>query len=59
MKNIKVFCLNFFQFGEVKFSIYMNRRVFVMVVFLQLTLISGCIFTCAENVAFQTAQVRN
>ena len=29
-KNIRVFCLNFFQFLEVKFSIYLNRHVFVM-----------------------------
>ena len=30
MKNIRVFYLIFFQFLEVKFSIYLNRRVFVM-----------------------------
>ena len=30
MKNIKVFILNIFSFLEVKFSIYLNRRVFVM-----------------------------
>ena len=30
MRNIRVFHLNFFQFWEVKFSIYLNRRVFVM-----------------------------
>ena len=30
MKNIRVFYLNIFQFLEVKFSIYLNRRVFVM-----------------------------
>ena len=30
MKNIGVFCRFFFQFLEVKFSIYLNRRVFVM-----------------------------
>ena len=28
MKNIRVFHLKFFQFLEVKFSIYLNRRVF-------------------------------
>ena len=31
MKNIRVFYLNILQFLEVKFSIYLNRQVFVMV----------------------------
>ena len=31
MKNIRVFYLNIFQLLEVKFSIYLNRRVFVMI----------------------------
>ena len=30
MKNIRVFYLKIFQFLEVKFSIYFNRRVFLM-----------------------------
>ena len=30
MKNIRVFLSQNFQFLEVKFSIYLNRRVFVM-----------------------------
>ena len=30
MKNIKSFLSENFQFLEVKFSIYLNRRVFVM-----------------------------
>ena len=30
MKNIRVFYLKIFRFCEVKFSIYLNRRVFVM-----------------------------
>ena len=30
MKNIRVFLSEKFQFLEVKFSIYLNRRVFVM-----------------------------
>ena len=30
MKNIRVFYLKIFQFLEVKVSIYLNRRVFVM-----------------------------
>ena len=30
MKTIKVFLSEIFQFLEVKFSIYLNRRVFVM-----------------------------
>ena len=31
MKNIKVFLSEKFQFLEMKFSIYLNRRVFVMI----------------------------
>ena len=31
MKNIRVFLSENFQFLEVKFSIYLNRRVFVMI----------------------------
>ena len=30
MKNIRVFLSEYFQFLEVKFSIHLNRRVFVM-----------------------------
>ena len=30
MKKIRLFYLKIFQFLEVKFSIYLNRRVFVM-----------------------------
>ena len=30
MKNISFFLFENFQFSEVKFSIYLNRRVFVM-----------------------------
>ena len=32
MKNIRVFYLKFFSFLELKFSIYLNRRVFVMII---------------------------
>ena len=32
MKNIKSFVFENFQFLEVKFSIYLNRRVFVMTI---------------------------
>ena len=31
MKNIRTFYLNFFQFLVVKFSVYLNRPVFVMI----------------------------
>ena len=31
MKNIRVFLSETFQILEVKFSIYLNRRVFVMI----------------------------
>ena len=34
MKNIRVFLSDFFQFLVVKFSIYLNRRVFVIVILL-------------------------
>ena len=30
MKNIRVFYLKIFNFLEMKFSVYLNRRVFVM-----------------------------
>ena len=30
MKNIRVFYQNIFQFLKVKFTIYLNRRVFLM-----------------------------
>ena len=33
MKNIRVFYLKFFHILEVKFSIYLNRRVFVIITF--------------------------
>ena len=36
MKNIRVFVFENFQFEEVKFSLYLNRRVFVMRSFLSL-----------------------
>ena len=31
MKNIRIFCLKKFHFLVVKFSVYLNRRVFVMI----------------------------
>ena len=37
MKNIRVFSSENFQFSEVKFSIYLNRRVFVMMKHLQIS----------------------
>ena len=41
MKNIGVFYLNIFQFLEVKFSIYLNRRVLVM-------FIEFCCYVCQK-----------
>ena len=35
MKNIRIFYLKIFSFLEVKFSTYLNRRVFVMYIFEQ------------------------
>ena len=40
MKNIRVFYLKKFSFLEVKFSIYLNRRVFVMFNILMKTFLS-------------------
>ena len=37
MKNIRVFLPEKFRFLEVKFSIYLNRRVFVMCILKALT----------------------
>ena len=34
MKNIRVFYLKIFRILEVKFSIYLNRRVFVMIFYI-------------------------
>ena len=34
LKNIRVFYLDFFSFLEVKFPMYLNRRVFVMFIYL-------------------------
>ena len=30
MKNILIFCLKIFNFSVINFSVYLNRRVFVM-----------------------------
>ena len=38
MKNIGIFLSENFQFLEMKFSLYLNRRVFVMVAFDKLAL---------------------
>ena len=35
MKNIRVFHLKIFSFLEVKFTIYLNRRVFVMILYIK------------------------
>ena len=37
MKNIRVFLSENFQFLEAKFSMYLNRRIFVIAYVLQLT----------------------
>ena len=42
MKNIRVFLSENFQFLMVKFSIYLNRRVFVMVSGLTLPVLHHC-----------------
>ena len=45
MKNIKVFNLENFKVLEEKFSIYLNRRVFVMVLS-RMSLTHECLNTC-------------
>ena len=39
MKNIRVFLSENFQFLEVKFSIYLNRRVFVMYFYVSVVIV--------------------
>ena len=54
MKNITVFLSENFQFLEVKFSIYLNMRVFVMIGFILLQSNKKslrCVFTL-ENAQF-------
>ena len=41
MKNISIFYLKIFNFFVVKFSIYLNRRVFVMMATLQQNAVSA------------------
>ena len=35
MKNILIFCLKIFNFSVINFSVYLNRRVFLMVILSQ------------------------
>ena len=51
MKNIRVFYLKTFQFLEVKFSVYLNRRVFVMGSFFY-----HC-FRCAKSKCFKSINI--
>ena len=45
MKNIRVFLLENFQVLEMKFSIYLNRRVFVNIWFLEFeVVVKKCLF---------------
>ena len=48
MKNIRVFLSENFQFLDVKFSIYLNRRVFVMAI-LQARTNNLCLFKYGLN----------
>ena len=43
MKNFRIFLFENFQFLEVKFSIYLNRRVFVM---MSINLMCYFVFQC-------------
>ena len=50
MKNIRIFCLTIFILLVVKFSVYLNRRVFVMLFLLIAHFVSYrddiCLFKC-------------
>ena len=60
MKNIRVFYLIFFQFWEVKFSIYMNRRVFVMLsVISEIDINNGCIRSSYLTLVFEETGALN
>ena len=49
MKNIRVFHLKIFQFLEVKFSTYLNRRVFVMLLLFGVSISNNGKSSCAEK----------
>ena len=49
MKNIRVFFHENFDFLEVKFSIYLNRRVFVMLLFVCMSVIAA-VLLCLSSV---------
>ena len=54
MKNIRVFLSENFQFLEVKFSIYLNGRVFVMDSRSMLLLLCpGSLFLCLDTRTFK------
>ena len=50
MKNIRVFLSENFQFLEVKFSVYWNRRVFVMIFIQKFYLSTGSLCYNRKNV---------
>ena len=52
MKNIRIFYLNFFLFLVVKFSIYLNRCVFVM--YLPYVGMTDILFNDAEHLPYCT-----
>ena len=49
MKNIRVFLSEIFQFLEVKFSIHLNRRVFVMVIVTNCLELDKTVHSAASN----------
>ena len=54
MKNIRVFLSENFQVLEVKFSIYLNRRVSVMLLFISVRLNSFMIYMVNSGVLSYT-----
>ena len=58
-RNIKIsefFYLNFFRFLEVKFSIYLNRHVFVIMYMREFSLSNRCRLGCAVCKNLQIAR---
>ena len=59
MKNISFFYLKNFRFLEVKFSIYLNRRVFVMVSWTRPASFSQLGFISGPHISFQTSRIND
>ena len=56
MKNIRIFLSEKFQFLEVNFSMYLNRRVFVMTVFFFLLLFFFFFLISSHHIFVETSE---